>query len=448
MLEEKYYTVSEITALIADLIEGEFLQVSVRGEISNLDRSQRGHYYFTLKDKDAQLKALLFKGKAKYYKHFLEEGVEVICTGSISVYAPKGEYRLVVDYMEKVGWGKLYQEFIRLKTLLEAEGLFDDKYKVALPLLPRKIGVVTSPEGAAIRDIIRIIRDSGYNFHLIIYPCHVQGKDAAREIVEGIRFFNENPIVDVVILARGGGSPEDLWAFNEEIVAREIFRSSVPIISAVGHERDWLISDFVADYRCATPTHAAKLLVDKEKVIRDRLDNARMIFNKVIQNKLSHCKKDLEILKKRLQLRDPRRVVSESMVRLDELTSRMRLALNNNLERKRRSLEHYERLLQAKNPAKAVLTYKERLLELETRLKSAVQGLFERRRSSLFLHKSRLEALSPRNVLKRGYAICYHNGKVLKKAQKVDLGDKVFVELAEGALECRVEEKRPLFRSC
>ena len=447
-MSAEYYTVSEITSLIRDLLEGEFLNVSVRGEISNLDRSQRGHYYFVLKDKGAQLKALLFKGRVKYYREYLKEGVEVICDGYISVYEPRGEYRLVVERMEKVGWGVLYQEFVRLRAKLEKEGLFDEQRKLPIPFLPRKIGIITSPEGAAIRDIIRIVREQKCGFHLIIYPSHVQGKSAVREIVEGIRFFNENPMVDVIVLARGGGSLEDLWAFNEEEVARAIFSSSIPIISAVGHERDWLISDFVADYRCATPTHAANFLVEREARVRERLDNAKMVFRKFIENRLSHCKKDLEILKRRLELRDPGRVVASSMERLDDLADRMKRAVDGCIAGRRRALEGMKRVLEAKSPVVQVANYKNRLQSLKERLCTGINRHFENRRSRLTLCGMRLSGLSPRAVLERGYAICYHNGRVLKRAGEVSVGDKIFVELGEGALECRVEEIRPLFRSC
>ncbi len=448
MLEEKTYTVSEVTDLIKDLIEDAFNWVSIRGEISSLDRSQRGHYYFTLKDEKAQIRAVLYKGRARWFVSVLATGNEVICSGPIEVYRQRGEYRIVVEYMERVGVGALYREFERLKKLLEKEGLFDEKYKRPIPLLPKRIGIVTSPEGAAIRDIIKIIRESGYNFHIIIYPSHVQGKGAAKELVEGIRFFNQNPLVDLIIVARGGGSIEDLWAFNEEALAREIFNSSIPVISAVGHERDWTISDFVADKRCATPSHAAGFLVENERKLRKRVEDAKGVFMKFILNKLSHSKKDLTILKKRLELRDPRRVVREGLQRLDELAYRMHVAVSNLIEGYRKRVGMLHRVLSAKNPVFELQVKRQRLISLKDRLVALGRGDLEERRKRLDFLGSKLDTLSPRSVLSRGYAICYHQGRVLKDANLVDVNDLIFVELASGALECRIKRKMPLYRSC
>ncbi len=447
MLEEKVYTVSEITEKIRELIEEKFFWVSVRGEISNLDRSQRGHFYFTLKDREAQIKAVLYKGRAKRFLEHLKSGVEVICTGPITIYKPRGEYQIEVVSLERVGWGILYEEFERLKKLLEKEGLFDPEKKLPIPAVPKRIGIVTSPEGAAIRDILRVIRESGYSFHITIYPSHVQGKEAVKEIVAGIEFFNQRKDVDLIILARGGGSIEDLWAFNEEPVARAIFDSKIPIISAVGHERDYTIADFVADRRCATPTHAAEFLVKREQRIRQRLKESKRILLKQVENALSHAKKDLNILKKRLELKDPKRVVHEGMRRLDELASRMSNAAKGILWRKRRQLETASRLLDSQNPARRIERSRERLRALKERAVKATTSKLNSDRSRLNMMKSKAEALSPLAVLSRGYAICYYNNRILKRAKEVPRNALVMVELAEGAIECRVKEKRELFRS-
>ena len=448
MREERIYTVSEITEIIRGLFEREFeLPVSIRGEISNLDRSQRGHFYFTLKDSGAQIRAVLYKGRARNYLDMLKNGVEVVCTGFLEVYAPRGEYQVNVLSMKRVGLGALYLEFERLKKLLEKEGLFDEAYKKPIPLLPRRIGIVTSPEGAAIRDIIRIIRESGYGFQLIIYPSHVQGAQAAKEIVEGIRFFNQMD-VDLIVLARGGGSIEDLWAFNEEIVARAIFESEVPVISAVGHERDYTISDFVADHRCATPTHVAAFLVERERRLREFLRKSEMLMNRRIQNLLSHYRKDLVQLKKILTYRDPRRRVSEAIRRLDELTDRMHRAVFLGIGRKRDRLVGFRKLLDARSPVRVLKSSRDRLTDLEGRLIRIMKDRIEARNNRLRLSLSKLEVLSPRKVLSRGYAICYYQGRVVKDVNQLPKNALVFVELAKGAMECRVQRKRPLYTSC
>ncbi len=447
--ERDYLTVTEFTERIKELIEDAFYpQVSVRGEISSLDRSKRGHFYFVLKDKNAQLKCVLFLGKYRFFKDVLKEGKEVICTGTVDLYMPRGEYSLVVDYVEEVGWGALYKRFEELKRKLESEGLFDEKFKKSIPVLPKLVGIITSPEGAAIRDIKRIIRDSGCFIRIVIYPSHVQGKEAVREIVEGIRFFNEEFPVDVIVLTRGGGSVEDLWAFNEEEVARAIFASEVPVISAVGHERDWTIADFVADHRCATPTHAARFLVDRHQGLREALDRWRRYLTSYMENRLSHCVKDLEILKRRLELRDPKRCVAEASIRLDELADRMDRYTRAVIKESRRSLERLKGDLLKNHPALKVADFRRGLLTLKDRMLYAFHNRLSEKKGMLNAFSSKLEALSPRAVLSRGYAICYYNGKVLKDPNRVDVGDMVMVELAEGALECRVKRKRPLFRSC
>src|SRR5215475_9921742 len=254
--DRRSLSVSELTARIRDLLAKNFNDISVEGEISNCREAQSGHFYLTLKDEKAQIRCVWFKQQMRGVKFRPEDGLKVTVRGSISVYEPRGEYQIYVESMEPAGRGALQLAFEQLKKRLEAEGLFDPKHKKPLPLLPSRIGLITSPKGAAVRDVIRILKRRFQNVHVTLFPVRVQGEGAAAEIVRALRFFNQRQNVDVLILARGGGSLEDLWAFNEEVVARAIFDSQIPVISGVGHETDFTIADFVADVRASTPSAA------------------------------------------------------------------------------------------------------------------------------------------------------------------------------------------------
>ncbi|HKT12549.1 MAG TPA: exodeoxyribonuclease VII large subunit, partial [Terriglobia bacterium] len=263
--ERKLYTIAELSLAVKNLLETSFPDVWVTGEVSNLRAAASGHYYFTLKDASARLRAVCFRNQARYLKYKPQDGLSVIARGRLSVYEARGEYQLYVEYIEPAGVGALQLAFEQLKKKLASEGLFDEARKKHLPVLPRAIGVVTSSSGAAIRDILRVINRRFPNMNVFLYPATVQGNSAAAEIVEGIEYFNQHPVIDVMIVGRGGGSLEDLWPFNEEIVARAIAASSIPVISAVGHETDFTISDFVADRRAPTPSAAAEIAVRRKE---------------------------------------------------------------------------------------------------------------------------------------------------------------------------------------
>ena len=270
---DKVYSVSELTGLIKAKLEGSFPRVWVEGEIADFTRAHSGHLYFTLKDKDSQMRAVMWRSSANKVKFDLQSGLQVIRRGPINIYEPRGTYQLMVDLVEPKGKGALQLAFEQLKDKLTKEGLFDPEIKKKLPALPKKIGVVTSPRGAAITDILRTLERRFAHLHVKIYPVRVQGEDAAREIAEGIDYLGSQPDIDVIIAGRGGGSMEDLWAFNEEIVARAIYNCPVPLISAVGHEVDFTIADFVADIRASTPTAAAEMVIEKEQAFAERIDN-------------------------------------------------------------------------------------------------------------------------------------------------------------------------------
>ncbi len=445
MLEEKIYTVSEITEEIKNLIEENFFSIWVEGEISNLTQSPSGHYYFTLKDEKSQLESVLFKGRAHPFLKFLRNGAKVLCFGSLTVYAPRGRYQLEIILMEEKGIGALHIAFEELKKKLEEEGLFDEKFKKPIPFLPRKIGVVTSPRGAAIRDILNIIKRRFSRVHIILYPVKVQGEGAAEEIVEGIKFFNKQKLVDVIIVARGGGSIEDLWAFNEEIVARAIFESEIPIISAVGHQRDFTISDFVADLRAPTPSAAAELVVEREKDLLDKLHALKQRISNLVTAKLSLNISLFSSLKRRLELKDPRRRVSEGRLKLDDLQERLIIAITRNLETKRNRLISVQKLVEINSPHKDIKLLKEKIKEIENKILNSTQNLLNFRRQNVNLLKAKIESSSPKKLLLKGYAICYdEKGKVIKDAFKVLKGSLIKVELARGALICQVKERQIL----
>jgi exodeoxyribonuclease VII large subunit len=288
-------TVSELTQEIKEILEERFPEVWVEGEISNLRIPPSGHIYFTLKDDTSQIRAVLFKMQARTLRFAPEDGLHVVCRGRVSLYEKRGDYQLILESMEPKGIGALQLAFVQLKEKLEKEGLFDPARKKPIPMVPQKVGVITSPTGAVIRDMLHILNRRFENLHILLYPVRVQGEEASREIAEAVKYFNQRTDVDVIIVGRGGGSLEDLWAFNEEAVARAIYHSKIPIISAVGHETDYTISDFVADLRAPTPSAAAELVVrDKREIknvlhyLRGRLENEVVQMFQEYRTHLSH----------------------------------------------------------------------------------------------------------------------------------------------------------------
>src|SRR5512143_2338557 len=279
-------TVTQLTSQIKTLLEANFPDIWVEGETSNLSIPQSGHAYFTLKDEQSQIRSVLFRSAQRFLKFTLQHGMQVICRGRVSVYEPRGEYQLIVDYIEPKGIGALQLAFEQLKAKLEKEGLFDLDHKRPLPLLPQRIGIITSPTGAAIRDMLRVIKRRHPRMHILIYPVPVQGIEAAPAIVEAIQYFNRDQNVDVMIVGRGGGSLEDLWAFNEEPVAPATSASKIPVISAVGHETDYTISDCVADLRAPTPSAAAEMVVKSEESFREFISSLESSLIKRIRQQI------------------------------------------------------------------------------------------------------------------------------------------------------------------
>src|ERR1700688_2136789 len=336
MPERRAFTVTELTAKIRDLFARNFTDIWVTGEISNCHEAQSGHIYCTLKDERAQVKCVCFKNQLRTMKFRPEDGLRVTVRGSISVYESRGEYKIYVEHIEPVGLGALQLAFEQLKKRLEAEGLFAAESKKPLPLLPSRIGLITSPSGAAVRDVVRILRRRFRNVHLTVYPVRVQGDGGAKEIVRAVQFFNRRLLVDVLILARGGGSLEDLWAFNEEEVARAVFASEIPIISGVGHETDFTIADFVADVRASTPSAAAELVVQTRREFDRHVGDLRDTLASLVRYRLLDLSKRVHELSARRGFRRPLDLLRQQRQRADEMTSRLALGLRARLEQSRK----------------------------------------------------------------------------------------------------------------
>ena len=349
MEERHIYSITELTRNIKDVLESSFGYIWVEGEISNLRCPASGHIYFTLKDKNSELKAVLFKFSRSKVKFDLEDGISAICYGQITVYEKSGQYQLRAEHMEPRGLGALMLKLEQLKKKLAQEGLFDEKYKKEIPFLPLKIGIVTSDTGAAVKDIIKVLKRRFPDLHIVIYPVRVQGEYAAAEIAQAIDDLNKmDKKVDVIITGRGGGSIEDLMAFNEEKVARAIFASNIPVISAVGHERDWTISDLVADLRAATPSAAAELAVRDESELEDRIYNYSRRIKASLLNMLDRKQKALEKLSGRYGLYRIKNLIPQKAQRLDEVMIDLRRSTDNivraNKERLKYILKHLDNL--------------------------------------------------------------------------------------------------------
>src|SRR5271169_3311900 len=334
--ERRVFTVGELTAQIRDLLAKKFTDISVHGEISNCREAQSGHFYFTLKDERAQVRCVLFKQQTRGLKFRPEDGLQATVRGSISVYDARGEYQIYVESLEPVGLGALQLAFEQLKRRLEAEGLFDAARKKPLPLLPSRIGLITSPTGAAVRDVVRILTRRFPNVHLTLYPVRVQGEGSAEEILEALRHFHKNRSVDVILLVRGGGSIEDLWSFNEEKVVRAIAALAIPLISGVGHETDFTIADFVADVRASTPSAAAELVVQTRREFDKHICDVRETLESLMRYRLLDLSKRVHELSARRGFRRPLDLLRQQRQRADEMTSRLAAGLRARLEQSRK----------------------------------------------------------------------------------------------------------------
>ncbi|MBD1378792.1 exodeoxyribonuclease VII large subunit [Metabacillus arenae] len=448
MSEQKYVTVSALTKYIRRKfdVDPHLRDIWVKGELSNFKIHSRGHMYFTLKDENARIQGVMFNGQAQNLKFRPENGMKVILRAEITVYEPNGNYQLYVKEMQPDGLGSLYLAYEELKKKLSAEGLFDEKYKKPIPAFPKQVGVITSPTGAAVRDILITIKRRYPMTKVIILPALVQGVNAGKSVSQAISKANAIEDLDVLIVGRGGGSIEELWAFNEEIVAREIFSSRIPIISAIGHETDYTIADFVADLRAPTPTGAAELAVPHFADLAERLSARKTRLVRAIQEKVSIEKERLTNKRNSYAFRYPKQLHAQKEQQLDLLT---------------------ERLLRE---GKRTVTYKnDRFIQLKSRLnqvhpRQQVKRAFDdhhqimkkmaREMNILFAHKNsqfqtivaKLNALSPLTIMERGYSLVYKEDHLVKSVNQLTNGDEVFVRINDGSLHCKVlgKEERKL----
>jgi len=421
--ERKVWAVSELTARVRELLERAFRDLWVQGEVSNFRVSPYGHYYFTLKDESAQLRCFVHKRDVRFLRLRPEDGLAVTARGSLGVYEARGDFQLLVNYLEPVGVGALQLAFEQLKERLAREGLFAPGRKKPLPMLPRRIGLVTSPRGAAIADMVRILRRRYENLHLLLYPVRVQGEGAAEEIVEAVRFFNRAHVSirpDVLILARGGGSLEDLWAFNEEIVARAIAASRIPVITGVGHETDFTIADFVADLRAPTPSAAAELVIKSKEELKHRLHTLEVKLAQQLRYQVLHARQRLTELLAAHGWRRLEALVRERAQLADELSQRLRQALLDTVGGMRQGWALAAARLASYN----------------------LRGVLERERLRLRALAGQLNQLSPLGVLDRGYAIVFdEQGRIVKSAAAVRVGEPIQIQLARGRLSADIRKK-------
>ena len=436
-------TVTDLTIQIRDRLESDFFEIWVEGELSNCRVWNTGHLFFTLKDASSQIRGFMFRTSLRYLKFKPVDGLRVVARGKVSVYEPKGEYQLVCAHLEPHGLGALQLAFDQLKQRLQAEGLFDGARKRPLPALPRKIGIVTSLDGAAIRDIIKVLSRRYPNAQIVIRPARVQGDGAGSDLARALRLISRVPGVDVIIVGRGGGSIEDLWAFNEEVVARAIARSAVPVISAVGHETDVTISDFVADRRAPTPSAAAEIVVAAKDEFCARIDH--------LENRLGISARGwIQTFGRRVHAATMRPAFAGVPGRV-AMRSRHAAELGHALSRAMRArlAAHERRLVQTRRQLDA-LDLGRRLAGIRTRLVSAdgrLTGAATRRRHRAYVQlrelAARLESLSPLAVLGRGYAVAWNQQRtrVLRDAADTRPGERIRVTLARGELSCEVQSR-------
>jgi exodeoxyribonuclease VII large subunit len=435
-------TVSELVNSLKKLAEERFDFVWVEGEISGLRRPGSGHAYFSLKDDQALLRAVLFRPQASLMRFALEEGQRVLCQGRLTVYPPRGDVQLVVDTIEPRGAGALALAFAQLRRRLQAEGLFDEARKRPLPDMPQRVAVVTSQSGAAIRDFLNVLHRRFDRVSVAVYPVPVQGDEAAPRMVSALKDLAAWGWPEVIVLTRGGGSPEDLWAFNDEALARAIAASPIPVVSAVGHEVDVSISDLVADLRAATPSAAAELLVRPRADLAHRLRFLRERLTRAGQAQVARRREVLAGLKRGLG--DPSRRLIDKRLRVEDLLSRAGHAARAALHRRERELARAREGLLAQRPDRHVVALQARRDALARRLALAGAEALRRRRTGLRELEARLRALSPLAVLGRGYALVRDEaGKVVRRAASLAPGQAVAVRLQEGSLRARVEEVLP-----
>jgi exodeoxyribonuclease VII large subunit len=437
------YTVTELNGSVRLLLSSHFGTIWVEGEISNLAQPSSGHLYFTLKDRDAQVRCALFKGSARFLTFRPANGMKVVARAQVGLYEPRGEYQLTVDYMEEGGEGALRRAFEALKAKLSDEGLFDAGRKKPIPVPPRCLGVITSPTGAAVRDVLTVLKRRFPALPVVIFPVRVQGAEAKFEIVRALQQAAQTDHCDALLLVRGGGSLEDLWAFNEEIVARAIAACPLPVVTGVGHETDFTIADWVADLRAPTPSAAAMAVSPDSSEWLARLLRLQVRLNQQVRLVLARPAQTLDFFSKRLRQAHPAKQMQRHAQRLDELELRLNRAALATCARREARVQTVMARLRNHHPARRIKVLEARQGELALRLRTAMDKRLNQQRQAVELAFGKLHAVSPLATLERGYAIAsrQRDGKILHQVGEVDIGEAIEIRVADGVLVGQVMEK-------
>ncbi|MDQ0492107.1 exodeoxyribonuclease VII large subunit [Paenibacillus brasilensis] len=442
MAEQRIYSIKDLNRYIRMKLETDQVlsDVWIRGEISNFTHHSSGHMYFTLKDEGSRIRSIMFATHNKRLPFVPKEGTRVIARGNVSVYERDGQYQFYATQMQPDGIGSLYLAFEQLKQKLDAEGLFDIARKRHLPAHPTTIGVITSPTGAAVRDIITTLQRRYPQAGIVLYPVLVQGKGAGPSIVKAIEAMNRMQDAQVMIVGRGGGSLEELWAFNEEAVARAIYASAIPVISAVGHETDFTIADFVADLRAATPTAAAELAVPHQGELRDQLLQREQRLRNALRQRLETSRERLARLQRSPVLLHPRRYMLQHAERMDMLHQRLIRAAGNRARLNAEKNARMRQVLERFNPREQILSARKQTDMAQRQLESAIRAITKTGRQQLHAGIRQLDALSPLKVMARGYSLVYdeHEKRLIKSLKDVQPGDSIKIKVSDGQLDCQV----------
>ncbi len=435
------FTVSRLNIEVKAALEGSFPLLWITGEISNLATPRSGHLYFTLKDSGAQVRCAMFRSRRNLSRFQAKDGMQVIVRARVTLYEPRGDYQLIIDHMEQAGEGLLRQQIEQLKQKLDAEGLFSSDHKQPIPLFPQRIGVITSPTGAAIRDVLTVLQRRCPAIPVILYPVAVQGENAAAEIIEMLRVVEQRHECDLLILTRGGGSLEDMMAFNDEQLVREIYRLSIPLISAIGHEIDTSLSDHVADRRAPTPSAAAELASPDCRELHRKTESLAGQMMRMQQNRLQQLSQRLDALSIRLSQQHPGSRLREQQRQLENLQLRLLKNMRHRIEMLNSSQRNLWLRLDSHSPVQQLQQARQRMDNLGTRLKQRMQERLQHSHQQLGGISRELNAISPLATLERGYAITLDSRQtVVRDASRLSVDDQVTVRLAKGVLGCRVEK--------
>ena len=437
--KRRIYTVSRLNQEVQHALETGFGMLWLQGELSNFSRPTSGHFYFSLKDSQSQIRCAMFRGRNRYIDFEPKSGDEVLVRGKLGLYAARGDFQLIVEHMEPAGAGQLQQKFEATKKKLQALGWFDQAAKQALPDLPQRIGVVTSSTGAAIRDVLQVLARRSPQAEIIIYPSLVQGASAAPKIVEAIKTAERRHEVDVLLLVRGGGSIEDLWAFNEEQVAQAIFECELPVVCGVGHEIDITIADLVADLRAPTPSAAAELATPDEEVMLQRVASAKATLHRILAQQLSQQTNLLSSLTDRLNMRHPRRLLDDRGQRIDELEERLQQSMQAQTQRHRMRLALLGTRLNAQSPDKQLTNLRTQLASVEARLVAGMQAGLQNAKGRWQIAARALDTVSPLSTLERGFAVVKHEGKIITNPAQLSPGDLITTQVARGTIVSKVD---------